>query len=364
MDSVFTVHAGLSAYDSAVNAGANQRLAAAALAGNFLGVGIGLVDAFANTAPDPQEIISGQLIQLGEQIRGLRIEMHAGFQSIRAQLDEVFDAIGNATEIVTMRLTGLKSSLEIARYELRSVVRGQRDIRELILTQLEVMDTNLLEQHFTLAGCFDDALSLPRGPVEDYYEDFRRCVAGFGALARRLPRLQTPDQAADRDRLVNAHFKEFATLLQRAGGAEHTPLGAADGLVGPDAWFYVADKYDQYVAARPALVAAYREALDDTQVVVELRRQREQLRGFMNLIRGDLRAFQDDSRPSAFSAALEEARFLIESVRPAVEWELDAYYENEERSGGAQRDPTGHDCTRGSLRRRRSGVATVTWLLW
>ena len=332
-DAVFGVRAGLRAYKTAQRANAHMGLASTALTGNFVGAAIGLVNAFIDSGPTADQVILEQIQNLHEHIGRVRLEMHERFDAVDARLDEMLGLLTGGIEVLETRLQEIKNGLEFANYRLGDLARGQRHIRDLIVTQTEVLEANLTDQHRALAGCDDDSF-----PVVDTLtgqSDFQRCVAFFGAVARGLSRLQLRDSRADPDRIVNWHAGEFRILRERLqdrgdGRSGAMPVGV---LVGPEAWSYVAHRYREYLARRSNLARANQEYLDNSSVVVLLREGRENLTSYVETIRDELMAFQEASGPTTFSLVFEEAMARIEELRPIVSGALDEYYRDSARSG-------------------------------
>ena len=335
-NAVFSVREGLKAYDTArASVGVNMDLASIALAGNFVGAAMNLAGVFLDTGPSPEEIILEELGRLRKQVNQVRIEMHGRFDQVDAQLDEIYQSMVDGFDVVNSNLDIVLGRLENANSRLRALSQGQRAIEDLIVSQAAMLDENMRDQHFALAGCFDDSLPVFDTPVEDYYEDFRKCVAGFGELAGGLPRLQLESTDAVLDRTINKHFRELKRQMQLSGSES---LGRARSLpepvvVGPDAWFYVARRYEEYLAARPNLVRAYREYLSRSEVVRELRAKRSDLLDYMETVKDELQAFQNGLRPTAFSSLLADAREQIDAFGPIVSASLDRYYDDERISG-------------------------------
>ena len=130
--------------------------------------------------------------------------------------------------------------------------------------------------------------------TEDY-EVLRRCLSGLQVLARSLDGLQLDRRQATPDRTVNLHFSEFKERL-----GERASAALSGDVVGPDAWFYVARRHQELLAAHPTLVEEYSELLSDLELVEILRERRSDLRRYMEAIRNELTAFQAEERETVF----------------------------------------------------------------
>ena len=339
---VFGVHAGLKTYELAADLGANMGLATTALAGNFVGAALGLVDALLG-APSPEQVLMGQMERLSEQVEQMRQEMHQRFDFVDARLDNILTHVVDGFRVVGVNLDDISLELRTAQGRLATVIRGQRDIEELIVRRTAVLRKAISNLDLALAGC-----RITPPPAWETKERRDLCVEGFGALAESLELLQEGNGTGDVDQSVNIHFKELVRLIESTG----RPSPGVTNVVGPDAWFWAAIELERYLRARPA----YREDNDAkiaSTVGGELRRRRDALRRYMDAIRNEMEAFQQGSETSAVALLLGEAREQVAVFRSAVSEIADEYYVDELRSGvRVRRNETGEvwrDATTGRV---------------
>ena len=90
-DGVFEVHDTMRAFELATGAGARADLAGAALTGNLLAVGLGVIGAFADDGPTPEQIILEEIGKLREQVRRGFADVHTHLRQVRREMNERFD---------------------------------------------------------------------------------------------------------------------------------------------------------------------------------------------------------------------------------------------------------------------------------
>lgn len=132
----FGVHAGLKAYELSESLGANMGLATTALAGNLVGASLSLVGAFSG-ASSPEQVLMKQISRLSEQVEAVRQEMHDRFDFVDTQLDNILTHVMDGFRVVDVRLEDISLNLRTAHERLAALARGQRDIRELIVSRTE-----------------------------------------------------------------------------------------------------------------------------------------------------------------------------------------------------------------------------------
>ena len=318
---VFGVHAGVKAFETAAELGANMTLATTALTGNFVGAALNLVGVFRDT-PSPEHMLMEQMQQLSRQVDQLRTEMHDRFDRVDARLVTMLDTVTVGFRDVQNRLDQLEGDLGIANARLLSLARGQRDIQGLIVTQAEILRERVESLIITIMGCAATSFPVPSDETD---RDRHNCIAAFGALADSVYLSQA--EIGRPDQLVDMHFKQFARLSDSVG----TRIGVSD-VVGPDAWAYVAMLLEEYLSERPDYAERFADEIAE-EVGAKLARQRSDLRRYMAAVREDLRRFQGGSGQSAVDSVLQEARSHVARLRAAVSSIMDEYYAAEDLSG-------------------------------
>jgi len=317
----FGVHAGVRAFETAVELGANMTLATTALTGNFVGAALSLVGAFSDT-PSPEQMLMEQMQQLSRQVDQLRTEMHDRFDRVDARLLTILDTVTDGFRDVQNRLDELEGNLGIANARLLALAQGQRDIQELIVTQTEILRSRLERLILTVNGC--SATPFPVSPDETDL-DRQRCIAAFGELVASLHLSQA--EIGHPDQLVDRHFKQFAQVLNSGGDRI-----SVNDVVGPDAWVYVVVLLEEYLRKRPVYAERFADEIAE-RVGDTLVRRRSDLRRYMAAIREDMRRFHGGSGQSVIGSVLQEARNDVASLRAAVSSIADEWYADETLSG-------------------------------
>lgn len=336
-NAMFSVHEGLKAFDAARElAGANMNLATIALAGNFVGAGLSLANAFMDTGPTGDEIILGELAKLSEQVYTVREEMHERFDGVHERLDAIytnmtngFETLAGLVENVGMDLRDLvrdvHDGLADVRSELRTVASVQLDFVNLVIAQNE-----LLRDLIT-----DLALERCRRSYEEPIpvDAFVTCVQNIDAVAGRLPDEQLGPYRADEtvnellrsypSYMVNASYQKFRTVLQTIGGRVN---GLPSSVVGPEQWLYFAELHDRFLSDHP-----YHDPRLAGRGDFEpsMRLYRQNLARYIDALQGELAAFRDGSRETAVAALLRElwqSHANLEDLLAAI---IEQYYEDD-----------------------------------
>ena len=329
-DAVFRVRDAITAFEAARDVGANLTLASFALTGNVVGASLAIMSAFGGSGPSADELILKQLHKLREEVQEVRKEMHQRFDQVRGEMHQRFDGVrGHLDGIYAGTVEAFNVVLGESRRGHEQVVNGLENAR-LQLAEIagSQLDTQVMLVRGTelLAGLIEDLEMAPCVRPHDpaggdpmTISKFMDCRAQIEALGGQLPDLQLLEgqpsagttQAAwlefRPDRTISQSFEEFKRLLRATGpkGADRA-AALAETVVGPDAWFYVVDRHDWFVSQYPEHAST--GVLDKgTGFAQTMRVWRADLTNFAEAIRDELVAFQEDSRPTAFSTLLNEA---------------------------------------------------------
>lgn len=380
-DAVFQVHDAMRAFDLAARAGANAELAGAALTGNFLAIGLGVIGVFADDGPSPERIILEEVGKLQEQVRTgfmnvhehltqVREEMHDRFDGMDVRFDEVdvrFDEVIRQVDSVHAKLAdgfakvleqGDKIGGDLAKT--REELRAVRDQLNVIEDNQRVLYRRMIKDHEDLERLMV-GLSLAECLVERFpgsmdEQLFDTCLGRFQFLTRwRADRrmsdlgeemLLMPSSAfreSDEfrdwlDSTATLSFEKFRRLLV-AVERKHSRPELPQGVVGPLEWFAIVDGYDYFLEMYPGHVEkrAGGNSRPISRTVNSMRERRNDLRLYLNAIRSELQMFQgslpghaDGAAETVFSKLFEEIWNSHAELDTLIHSIQNDYYGNEE----------------------------------
>lgn len=281
--------------------------ATAALTGDVLSAGLKLLGAFIDTGPTADEMILEEIGKLREQVEGVRREMHTRFDHVDARLfaihTDLIDGMKKLEELINSNdrrilaeLSAIRNTLEEHEKDVQDILRADLEQGERIIARLE-------------AG-FTEPCSLRRdidpAGIGFGSTDFMRCLAAFGAVAtgRVIEEDQTdidsflrmPGEIRDADRIANAAFQWFRDTSH--------DVSLPTSIVGPSAWFSLADRVDQLMQDWPKYTASVNSA---TRYGEQMERYREDLRTYVRALEDDYRKFRSGDE-SAIGALFAELR--------------------------------------------------------
>ena len=314
---IFGIRDGLRKYHHALNIGASTTLASLALAGNFVGATLGLVDIFMDTGPSTDEIILDEVRRIAAQVENVRQEMHERFHSVHEHLDEIYGIISHGLKVLidyrhedARSLERLALDLQQARHQLSENTEVQLDTQAILVRQGELLQDLIV--NLRLAPCLRDHDPDVGDPMD--LAKFRDCRSAIETLAVQLPKLQIGDDLrslpatalwldARPDGTIARSYREFKRLHRSAD----TVL--PDSIVGPDAWFYVVDIHDRFLSKYPILYKKDLNEISNSEFARTMRSHRVHLRRFMRVINDALAAFQAGSSDSVFQRLIDEAGY-------------------------------------------------------
>lgn len=320
---MFTVRDGIKGFQAAVAIGANENLAAAVLTGDVVGAVLALASAFIDTGPSENQIIIGQISKLRKEVQNVRKEMHERFDGVHKHLDKVYEDMLHGFEVLVTyhegqarQLRNIIRGLENTSLRLDDIGGVQLDTQSIIVHQGELLMKAITD--IELAACRREDYDPSQGDPMPLTR-FRDCRAKIETLSDLLPQQQvgtdwqapeTLDKwlAARPDRTISVSLKIFRQLLEKTGEEGATRAERlADSVVGPEAWFYVANLHDRFLAEHRTHAITDAEAILNSKFRVHMRRYRSDLEQYAEAIRDELAALQAESRPTAFSKLLETA---------------------------------------------------------
>lgn len=289
--------------------GASENLAAVALTGNLVSVGFALAGALMDI-PSEAEIVVGEIRHLQAQVTELRAEMRDRFDGVHEHLDEVYVSLSSDLEDL---VAGDKRILEsvIAGFAnnhalMSEIGRVQLDTAILLYHQIDTFRDEVRES--LLANCERVV------PDQEWQQEFRTCRNIIAAQRHGLRQPPTPnaDMTMDEwlkeapDATIAWSFDKFKRLLVATGPGGGTRR-LTGPVVGPDAWFKLMDLYDGFLVKHPDLASRELALIVESRFAYDMSLWRSNLVRFAEAIREELRAYQDGSRPTAFSVLLADA---------------------------------------------------------
>lgn len=335
----FRLRDAMRAFEKAQAVGASTTLAGFALTGNVVGAGLMLMSAFGDSGPSTDQLIIEELHRLREEVQQVREEMHQRFDEVHQRFDGVrehLDGIhANMVEAFNVVLgenrrnhEEIVNGLENARLQLSGIAGTQLDT-QIFLVRVGELLTALVED-LEMAPCLRP--HDPEGGDPMTISKFRDCRAQIEALGYRLPELQllgdqppsgtTPPvwMEVRPDRTISQSLDEFKRLLRATGPAGADRAAALpETVVGPDAWSYVVDRHDWFLSEYPEY-ASMGDSEEGARFARTMRVWRTGLTSWAEAIRDELEAFQEGSRPTAFSRLFDEAwnRGEVETLFVAI----------------------------------------------
>ena len=356
-NAIFSMHDGIRAYEAAKKIGANANLAGLTLTWNVAGAALALTGVFMDTGPTADEIILEEIHKLQTQIQKVRQEMHGRFDQVHEHLDGIYESMNRGFDILVKnnaeqlrQLTGIRNALSNARTQLNDVIKMQLDTQSIMVRQGELLRDLFIE--LDLAPC----TRRYRGDETDRMTltQFLNCRAKIETLSAQLPGLQLPDPSSQitgatwlqfrPDRTISWSFAEFKRLLRHTGPeGVHLANQLPESVVGPQAWFYVVDMHDKFLAYHPDHAASDAEAIARSEFVGNMRRQRAELVSYAKAISDEVSAFHAGRPSTVFSKLLQEAwsRSSQGTLLSLVEDNYNRYYEDRSLSGIRVRKESG-----------------------
>ncbi|MDE0004363.1 MAG: hypothetical protein OXQ29_16865, partial [Rhodospirillaceae bacterium] len=272
-------------------------------------------------------------------------EMHERFSGVHQHLDAVYDDVMRAFDVILKddreQFEAIVGRLEDGRARLAQVAGMLLDTQYIVVDQLEGLRQALVR--LQLAPC----LRLYGSPTDGdpmTLRVFRDCRAQIETLDDLLPDLQLTNISstasvaawldARPDLTMQLSFLEFKRLLAHTGGpGKETAARLPESIVGPEAWFAVADLHDAFLGDHPE--HALREW--DGDFAASMRTHRANLIAYANSVRDELAAYQQGARRTVFSLLLENAWNGTGMLRPGESLED---FLNTERFADIERNMT------------------------
>ena len=308
-NAVFSALDATRAYEVALIQGMNPVLAGTMLGNAWVGIGVTLMDSALATGPPADQIIVDQITALREQVAALGSELHGRFNHIQALLLAGFDGLAANTRVAIEALRAVTTEIRSARLQLDEAAQMEVDTQAILLRQGDALRD--LIAGLALADC-----RRPYVPGELSTEMFRNCLGRIEELARSLPGRQVFVASATAqstwlealpDRMLGSSLTWFKTLLSSVEGEEQRAALLAEGVVGPESWFYIADMQDEFLVTHPALAVEDARAIENSWTTQTMNAWRLQLVRYAEAIRDEVKAFQAQARPTVFSRLLAHA---------------------------------------------------------
>ncbi len=314
-DVVFDVLDGVNTLEVARELGASTTLASLTLTADVVGGLIAIAGVLMDTGPTPDQIIISEIGRLREQVQEIRVEMHERFDGVHEHLDIIYQHVMDGFDVVLrdsrLNHQAVMDALDDSKMRLFDIAGVQLDLGSIVIDQLDLLEQLL--QGFEFAPCLrsydaagEDAMRLSA------YRDCRVNIEKVAPLLSQFQRdrILEPSRPMERpDRHVDWAFGEFKRLLSSTGSegvsvAQSLPAS----VVGPITWFQVADAHDQLLFSHPEHAEADRNSAGASAELERfgqvMRIQQTNLVRYAHAIRGELRAFQEGRRATAFSQLL------------------------------------------------------------
>ena len=342
-EAMFRVRESMKLYTEAVSsAGGSTFGAQAILVNGYVSAGLILMNAFIDAGPSADEVILEQIGQLREEVQEMRVDMHQRFDEVQRQLFEGFRIVIDQGARAAQELDSILTQIRRARSELGVVAGIGIDATTILRRQHEFMSDLVVQ--LALAPCLRQ-----HRPEEMNDTRFGDCRSRIEVLGDLLPRRQLDPAGlasnataatllrASPDSTLAWGLAEFRRLRGEIGvpAAENARL--PEFVVGPEAWFYVAEAYDRLVTNHPEEASADIEAFGISRLVGQLQIWRADLTTYAAAIREELAAYQAASRPTVFDRWLEQAWGAAERSR-IEEWSRDGGDYNDGTLLSVQRD--------------------------
>ena len=300
--------------------GSLTSFAAAALTGDFLSAGLKLVSAFIDTGPTADEMILEEIGKLREQVESVRREMHGRFDRVDERLAVIHrdmrEGMWKLEELLRSGNRDILQALSTIREDLESHEGRMQSILREVLGQAKRIIVR--QDAYALESCLQLKYITNTGSIAE--RQFTDCLARFHAIAtadtfetdqmdvgRFLElRKRRGDLASFSDRLSNAAFRGFKMFSPDASLPAY--------VVGPLAWFSLADRTDQFMLDWPQYAASVDSAA--TSYSGKMNRYREDLRTYARALENDYEKFRSRDS-SAIGALFAELR----SGGRALDWE-------------------------------------------
>lgn len=322
----FSMHDALERFTS-LPVGADGTLASLALGANVANIGLMLAGEFmdsGDSGPSSDDLIFEQLVQLRQQVQELREELHERFDRVHEQLDAMYATLVDGLDVLLrrddLRYASVMSSLENGRRQLTEIARVQLDTQAIVIDQFTFLED--LVTDLALSECEAPPHVINDDGGEQHQQWFQRCRFAMMSIHRSLPGRQLRPESrttiSERlethpDRMIAFQYESFRRFLAATGPegvARATAMSSRTPTVGPDVWYSLIDLHDGFLVAYPELAARDPQFLEDgivpNQFSRAMQRWRGHLLGFADTIREELRAFQDEARPTVFSQLLED----------------------------------------------------------
>ena len=128
---IFGAREALKAFEQAVELGASPRAAGLVLAGDFASLGLALIGTFADTGPNPDALILGELANLRAEVQQLRQEMHERFDQLYGLMVDGFQLVLENQAGMQRQLRSIQEALQDTRMQLHQIAGMQLDTSRL-----------------------------------------------------------------------------------------------------------------------------------------------------------------------------------------------------------------------------------------
>ena len=293
-------------------------VAAIGLGQSFVGAAQMFAAAFMDAGPSAEAIIIEEIARLEQQIRKLRWEMNERFNEVHEHLDSISSILVDGFDVLVDRdrrsLESIMARLEDRRRQLTEIAGVQLDWSTILVEQIEWLAELITD--LELADCRRPHSAADGDPME--LGKFRDCRAIIATLHKSLSgrQLSEPETLSSvraglrkrSERTLSWSFRHFKRLLAATGleGARRATT-LPEEVVGPEVWLAVMHLHDGFLVDYPDFAAKDAEVIAGSEFSESMRLRRSDLVRYAKMIREELRAFQEDSRPTVFSKLFEEA---------------------------------------------------------
>ena len=290
---------GVKAYERALAIGANPNLARLALTGNIVTGGLAIMAAFQDSGETADLIIIEEIASLRKEVQEIRKEMHVRFDGVHDHLEGIYGSMIEGFKVLEEndkdnadKLESVADNIDSIILKLDNIAAMQFDTQFILVRQGEMLYSTIAGFH--LAECRTDygADEYPEHTEQPWttrlstffstrdddglmdFGTFRRCRSKIETLHRHLSGFQLYLESSTAlarwlgtrpDRTISQSFTEFKRLLEASNlEGSRGGIGLSDSVVGPVAWFHVADTHDRFLAKHPEHAARVTPEFDTT----------------------------------------------------------------------------------------------------
>lgn len=298
----FEINRSIEAYQAAMELGSDiSGSASLVMTGNFVAVGLSLMNAFSDRGPSPEQMILDELRLVRQQIADVRKEMHERFDIVDEKLDQIYQRLDEGFADLEYQLSGNRRALSQIRSALKRLQRSQFSSSFFAVDQNDLVIAYL--KAFELAPCLERKLTVAVVLSPSEYAD---CVVRLQSVfdAELLGKTQAALTEANDD----AHVTElFYTRPHKAANISYQTFLGLTGqtllrgdMVDPLQWVNAGNAYLDFLNDWPIhrdLVLL--ERFDELNI------EGQRISAFSDAIDRDMRAFlagSDEATPSQSAA--------------------------------------------------------------